>query len=85
MYPIKKGKGSVSKTQKAKLYKIGYDELKRCVERYSEENRDKEQQYWKHGSTFFNSGYVDYLDANYECCKESDDNAVDTKVNDDWQ
>ena len=22
--------------------------------------------YYKHGSTFFNSGYVDYLDENYE-------------------
>ena len=27
------------------------------------QNRDKK--YWMHGSTFFNSGYVDYLDANF--------------------
>lgn len=70
LYPIKKGKGSVSKTKKQKLYRIGYDQMKRCVERFVEdmksENRDVK--YWMHGSTFFNSGYVDYLDENW--CEE---------------
>lgn len=66
LYPVKKGKGSVSDTQKRKLYAIGYDELKRAIERYSAENANTDLKYWKHGSTFFNSGYVDYLDANYQ-------------------
>lgn len=62
LYPHKKGKGQVSKSQKAKLYKIGYEHLKRCIDRYKENKPDWQQ--WQHGSTFFNSGYVDYLDEN---------------------
>lgn len=65
LYPVKKGKASVSKTQKQKLYEVGYEHIKKAIERYCEENRDKDKQFWKHGSTFFNSGYVDYLDENY--------------------
>lgn len=66
LYPVKRGKGSVSLTQKTKLFKIGLDELQRAIERYSSEKKDTEVQFWKNGSTFFNSGYVDYLDANYK-------------------
>lgn len=67
LYPIKKGKGQVSKTKKKVLQKIGYEHLKRCVERFiaDMESSGREQKYWMHGSTFFNSGYVDYLDKNY--------------------
>ena len=67
LYPIKKGKGAVSKTQKRKLKRIGYDQLKRCVDRYVEQMRREgaEIRYYKNGSTFFNSGYVDFLDENY--------------------
>lgn len=65
LYPEKKGKGQVSETQKKRLLKIGFDEMSRAIERYKAElKRDK----WRkpqNGSTFFNSGYVDYLDANY--------------------
>lgn len=62
-YPVKKGKASVSDKQKRVLYDIGYEELKRCFDRYvaSKESWKAYQQ----GSTFFNSGYVDYLDKNY--------------------
>ncbi len=66
LYPIKKGKGSVSDTQKKKLYSIGLEEMTRAIERYSQDNKDTDKRYWKHGSTFFNSGYIDYLDKNYE-------------------
>jgi len=67
LYPKKEGKGSVSETQKAKLYAIGYDEMARTVERYNAKiaAEDIERRFIKQGSTFFNSGYVDYLDANY--------------------
>ena len=66
LYPIKKGKGKVSKAQKQKLQKLGYDQLKRCVDRFIEdmEKEHRDKQYWPYGSTFFNSGYVDYLDEN---------------------
>ena len=68
LYPIKKGKGAVSKTQKRKLKKIGYGQLRRCINRYVEQMRAEgaEIKYYKNGSTFFNSGYVDYLDENYK-------------------
>jgi hypothetical protein len=68
MYPRKEGKGSVSKTQKEKLYKLGLDKITRAIERYKAKlARDgTEPKYIKQGSTFFNSGYVDYLDENYK-------------------
>ena len=68
LYPVKKGKGSVSDTQKKKLLKVGPDEMKRAIERYIRyvEGRGMDYLHYKNGSTFFNSGYIDYLDANYE-------------------
>lgn len=66
LYPCKKGKGQVSDTTKMKLLKIGFEEISRAIDRYRayfEQNSD-----WlrpKNGSTFFNGGYLDYLDANY--------------------
>lgn len=65
LYPKKKGKGQISKSQKMKLYKIGFDELSRCIERYKKAIADTDEKFIQHGSTFFNSGYVDYLDKNY--------------------
>ena len=66
LYPKKEGKGSVSKTQKEKLYKIGQEEIERCVRRYIDAKQGEDKKYLKSGSTFFNSGYVDYLDKNYK-------------------
>lgn len=71
LYPKKEGKGSVSKTQKEKLFKIGYDEISRAIDRYKKQRETKiANGEWcpelKNGSTFFNSGYVDYLDKNYQ-------------------
>ena len=67
LYPVKKGKGQVSDAKKAKLYSVGYDELCRAIERYKAElEKDADWRKPQNGSTFFNSGYVDYLDANYQ-------------------
>ena len=68
LYPIKKGKGAVSKTKKKVLQRIGYEQIKRCVERFISDmgSQRREMRFWMHGSTFFNSGYVDYLDENWE-------------------
>ena len=65
LYPIKKGKGAVSKAKKKALQKIGLEELQRCIERFKDDMSDRDKKYWMHGSTFFNSGYVDYLDKNF--------------------
>jgi len=63
LYPKKAGKGSVSNKQKKVLFNIGYDEIKRCIERYLADQKNPD--YYKHGSTFFNTGYIDYLDKNF--------------------
>ena len=68
-YPNKKGKGKVSATKKKELYKVG-DELFRCIDRYINDVEERRRKSFKdlqyqNGSTFFNSGYVDYLDKNY--------------------
>lgn len=66
LYPVKKGKGQVSDTAKLRLLKIGEEELLRAIERYKAElEKDSDWRKPQNGSTFFNSGYVDYLDENY--------------------
>lgn len=64
-YPKKEGKGSVSDAQKKELYKIGLDEMLRAIQRYKKAKINTDRKYLQMGSTFFNSGYVDYLDSNY--------------------
>ena len=67
LYPKKRGKGNVSATQKKKLLKIGKDDMEQAIRNYLEEinNRGTDMKYVKNGSSFFNSGYIDYLPENY--------------------
>lgn len=66
LYPCKKGKGQVSDAAKMRLLKIGYDEMVRAIDRYKAElEKDSDWRKPQNGSTFFNSGYIDYLDSNY--------------------
>ena len=60
------GKSKVSEKQKEKLEEISEEELLRAVHRYSEEVKGVGPRFIMYGSTFFNSGYVDYFDANYK-------------------
>ena len=66
LYPNKTGKGSISDKVKKDRHKLG-DEFIRCIERYKAyiKKGNIEMKYIKAGSTFWNSGYVDYLDENY--------------------
>jgi len=66
LYPRREGKGGVSKTQKEKLHKIGIEEMTRAISRYIKAKVGEDKKYLQMGSTFFNSGYVDYLDINYQ-------------------
>jgi predicted phage replisome organizer len=69
LYPKKRGKGKISdKKKKEIIEEVGKENFKKAIERYKEEIRKKriDEQYIQMGSTFFNSGYVDYLDENYE-------------------
>ena len=70
LYPNKKGKGRVSAAKRRAFFKIGEDQMTRAIQRYIQEHDTKQRNgefvpYWQNGSTFFNSGYVDYLDENY--------------------
>jgi len=65
-YPVKKGKGQVSDSKKKELFGIGAEELERAIKRYLTDLKKEEWRKPQNGSTFFNSGYVDYLDSNYE-------------------
>lgn len=66
LYPNKKGKAQVSLAAKQRLLKVGYEEMARAIDRYKAElEKDSDWRKPQNGSTFFNSGYVDYLDDNY--------------------
>lgn len=66
-YPLKRGKGQVSDTQKKRLLAIGEAKLVKAIERYSLElQQDAGWRKTQNGSTFFNSGYMDYLDEEWE-------------------
>lgn len=66
LYPVKKGKGQVSDTKRKALFKIGYDRMEQAINRYlTELKKDASWRKPQNGSTFFNSGYVDYLDENF--------------------
>ena len=75
LYPKKKGKGQVTKSKKKILFDLGYETVAKCVERYVEwfSSTGSDRQYMMHGSTFFNSGYEDYLDENYDNAESSSD------------
>lgn len=66
LYPVKKGKGQVSDAKRKALFAIGAEEMQRAIDRYLQElKKDSDWRKPQNGSTFFNSGYVDYLDANF--------------------
>ncbi len=66
-YTNKRGKGQVSDTKKKTLYEIGEEKIERALKRYLDDlSKDSSWRKPQNGSTFFNSGYVDYLDENYE-------------------
>lgn len=80
LYPVKKGKGQVSIAAKQRLLKVGHEEMTRAIDRYKADlEKDSGWRRPQNGSTFFNSGYVDYLDANYQEQGVSDTNGADNK------
>jgi hypothetical protein len=75
LYPNKKGKGRVSDAKKKALYLIGIDEMTRVIDRYKKVLKKETWRKPQDGSTFFNGGYVDYLDENYSQGGEIDGSA----------
>lgn len=65
LYPNKRGKAYAVKKIEKLLQIYSKEELIRAVERYKKEKEDTEMKYIKYGSTFFDDGYLDYIDENY--------------------
>ena len=63
LYPNKLGKGSIKEKKKKEIFNLG-EQFKICIKRYIE-NKESWRKY-QNGSTFFNSGYVDYLNNNFK-------------------
>lgn len=67
LYPKQNGKGKVTNEQKIELAKISHDEMVRAITRYKKEiqKNKTDEKYIQYGSTFFTTGYIDYLDNNF--------------------
>lgn len=76
LFPNKKGKSDVSKKAKKEIYKIGYDHMARAIERYANEVKGVDSKFIKHGSTFFNGSYKDYLDDVYVPPRDTSNDAI---------
>ena len=61
IYPNKKGKAKITKEALVKMAQIGYEDMYNAVKTYRAEVEGRDIQYIKHGSTFFNGGYREYL------------------------
>lgn len=82
LYPVKRGKGQVSDTAKMRLLKIGREQMIRAIERYKTYVDKQKNLNYQNGSTFFNSGYVDYIDENYTPNDEKPKNqSIDNRFN----
>lgn len=81
LYPNKRGKGKISDAKKRALLEVGQERMERAIKRYTDEHDAKERSgrftpNWQHGSTFFTSGYLDYLDENYVSSPISDQSHI---------
>lgn len=65
LYPKKAGKSAVSKKAKVELHKAGFDVVSAAIETYKAEiqRENRDMQYVKNGSTFFNGAWKDYLES----------------------
>ena len=66
LYPNKRGRSQISEKTKKAIYDIGEEEMTRAIKRYVKDLVAEPWRKAQNGSTFFTSGYVDYLDENYE-------------------
>lgn len=81
-YPCKRGKAKVSDSAKIKLLKTGADQMQRALSRYLFDLKRENWRKPQNGSTFFTSGYIDYLDSNYAPAPEQPrSQAAGTKFN----
>ena len=62
LYPNKKGKEAAMRKMPKIIEQYGYDVIEACIEKYAKEVEGKDMKYVKHGSTFFNGAFTDYLE-----------------------
>ncbi len=76
-YPLKRGKAQVTPAAKLRLYEVGEEHMLRAIARFKAEMQRLRRPIDKYpnGRTFFNTGYVDYLDENYTEIKGDTHNA----------
>ena len=79
LYPLKRGKGKVSEAKKKQLLDIGYEQMEKAIDRYKADLAKDDWRKPQNGSTFFSSGYLDYLDGNYEKPKAGPSTSVKTQ------
>lgn len=61
MYPKKKGKAIAVKKIPGLVSKYGLEEVISFTQAYANDCKGKEQQFIQYGSTFYTSGYIDYV------------------------
>ena len=70
LYPLKRGKQKAIQSLKKILNNYSKEEIERCINRYIKDVEDQRVKFkdlqYKNGSTFFNNGYIDYLDSEYK-------------------
>lgn len=71
LYPLKQGRASAIKKIPQLLKTYGIEQMERCINRYvayvdKRRSIDFPDLKYKNGSTFFNAGYADFLDDNYD-------------------
>ena len=76
LYPRKRGKGQVSDASKLRIAELGEEHMQRCIDRFKSDMKaqGREMDGYMYGSTFFNSGYLDYTDAEFEKIDYSSNN-----------
>jgi predicted phage replisome organizer len=86
LYPLKKGKSTAVKKIPKLLKKYTFEQLKTCIERYTQdvEHRRKtgfKELKFQNGSTFFNGTFEDYLDENWKegCNGQNNDSTATTE------
>ena len=72
LYIRKEGKSAVTKKAKEEIFSIGYDRMKKCIERYNNKVSDTDAKYRLMGSTFFNGRYKDYLESEIKVQKKQE-------------
>ena len=66
LYPGKKIKSIRDKKLPNIVNEYSEEQIKRCIERYSNEVKDKDKQYIMNESTFWNGRFKDYLDEDFQ-------------------